>query len=323
MRALRWDALALIAVPAAACAQFRGSDAQPDAADADDSGDAAPQDVATAPEGEASADAADGAPTVASITSSMGVFEVGQSVLGRVFLSEAAPPAGTTVLLTAGDPSVLAVPSDVLVVGGQTTATFSVAGLRPGRSSMLGSAGGQTVSTDELVLGLYLAEVFYLDATAPPAGRQWVRLHNTTPNAIDLSQYSLGAGHGSYVETTVQLAGMIPPKACFVVGGPASGPDNGSPTFGQSVLIDPTIPAGGTVGAGVAVFAAPAKSLQSTTLPLDSVVYGTTNGGALRARDGTVAPSVIAGDVTAGDSLMLLGGTWQDHAPPAPGSCGQ
>jgi hypothetical protein len=172
------------------------------------------------------------------------------------------------------------------------------------------------------VLGLYVAEIFY-EGTLSTDGLQWVRLYNTTPNPIDLSLYSLGAGHASYVETTVQLSGTIAPSSCFVVGGPQSVFDNGYPTYNQFVHITPNIPLGGSNGAGVGVFGVPASRLDATTVPVDSVVWGATNGGHLLARDGSDAKSAMTSDVYPGDSLMRLGASWVDEYPPVPSSCGQ
>jgi hypothetical protein len=195
-------------------------------------------------------------------------------------------------------------------------------GLRPGHASLAAAAGGQGASLDELVQGLGIAEVFYYGPTSS-AGLQWVRLYNATASAIDLSSYSLGGGAGSYVETTVQLSGVIAAGGCFVVGGPTSSVDNGYPTFSQTAWFNPLIPAAGSGGAGVALFGARASSLTASTLPVDAVVYGAKNTGHLLAPDGSVAPAVLGGDVFPGDSLMLLAGSWTDQYPPAPDTCGQ
>jgi len=286
-------------------------------------GDAASGDATAggdASDGGAGSDAAAVPADVARVTSTMTAFAAGQSVGGAVLLAQPAPAPGVSVTLTASDPTVLAAPSLVFVAAGQSSAPFQMMGLRPGHASLQASAGGKTAGVDELVQGLNLAEVFYLGPTTS-AGLQWVRLYNGTSNPIDLADYSLGAGTGSYLETKLQLAGVIAPGGCFVVGGPTSSVVNGSPTFSLAAAFSPIVPAAGSGGAGVALFGAPAAGVDASTLPVDSVVYGVTNAGNLLAPDGTVAPAVIGGDVLPGDSLMSFFGSWSDQYPPSPDSC--
>jgi hypothetical protein len=263
-----------------------------------------------------------GQPPVVSITSSMSIFNAGQQVNATVVLGSPAPPTGVSVLLTASDPTVLAVPSAVFVAAGQASGSFVLTGLRPGSASVQGTTGGPGASLSEVVLGLYIAEVFYWGYSGTD-GEQWVRIYNGTANAIDLSQYSIGAGRSSYAETAVQLSGTIAAGGCFVVGGPTSNGDNAYPTYSQVAHFVPNIPNGGTSGAGVGIFSVPATGLTASTHPLDSVVYGDSNSGNLVARDGSIAAPVMSPDVYPGDSLLLLEGTWVDEYYPAPNSCGQ
>jgi hypothetical protein len=312
-------------IAAGAACDAPGDDAGASESGTDDGGAAAdsPADEAQAADAsEAGGEATTAAADVAQVTSAMGAFQAGQSVAGNVVLAEPAPSAGVSVALTASDASVLAVPSVVFVPGGQTGASFQMMGLRPGRASVEASAGGKGASVAELVIGLGIAEVFYLGPVTSD-GLQWVRLYNATSTPIDLSSYSLGSGTNSYVETTTQLSGTIAPGGCFVVGGPTSSFDNGDPVFSQTAWFSPAIPAAGNGGAGVALFAAPASGVTKASLPVDAVVYGSANTGGLRAPDGTVAPAVLGGDVYPGDSLMLLGSGWVDQYPPAPNTCGQ
>jgi hypothetical protein len=301
-------------------------DGPPDGGDLPDGASDAPADATADATLDAGAqDASDGEAgpppvDVAAITSAMSAFNAGQSVSGKVTLAQPAPPPGVSVALVATDPTTVAAPSAVFVAAGKTTASFEIAGMRPGHASLQASAGGKSASLDELVLGLGIAEVFY-DASVAPDGLQWIRLYNATSSPIDLSAYSLGAGKTSYTETKVQLAGVIAPGACFVVGGPTSSADNGSPVFAQVDQFVPDIPIGGSDGAGVGVFGVPASALDKAALPIDAVVFGVANTGQLLARDGTVAtPAAV--DVLPGDSLMLLGGAWVDEFPPAPTTCG-
>jgi hypothetical protein len=272
---------------------------------------------------DAGSDSSDGdgsvaAPAITQLVPSGTELTPGQQVTVTVVLAGPAPQAGATVTLTTPDPTVLAVPSAVFVPGGQSSAKFVAVGLRPGHDGITGASGGQQVSIDELVLGLYLAEVYYADSD----GQQWVRLFNATSEPLDLSQYSLGAGNASYAETTAQLQGTISPNSCFVVGGPNSNFYNSDPTYSQVYHFNPDIPTGGFGAAGIAIFGVPASSVTAKTVPIDSVVYGQFNASNLMARDGTIAP-VSWPDVFEGDSLMRQGGSWTEQYPPVPNSCGQ
>jgi hypothetical protein len=299
------------------------TDAAGDRGDSGEAGDAGSGDAAQGNDAsDGGSEAASLTADVAQVTSAKAAFEAGQTVGGNVVLAQPAPSSGVSVTLTATDPTVLAVPSVVFVAGGQTSAAFQIAGLRPGRASVQATAGGKGASLGELVQGLGIAEVFYLGPSSSN-NLQWVRLYNATSSPIDLSAYSLGAGASSYTETTLQLSGTIAAGGCFVVGGPTSNADNAYPTYSQAAAFQPTIPAAGLGGAGVALFGVPAASLGASTLPVDAVVYGFDNAGNLRAPDGTVAPAVLGSDVFPGDSLMLLGGSWIDQYPPAPNTCGQ
>jgi hypothetical protein len=258
------------------------------------------------------------APGVMQLVPSGTELSPGQQVTVNVVLSGPAPQAGVTVTLSTPDPTILAVPSAVFVPGGQSTAMFIASGLRPGHDAIVGASGGQQASIDELVLGLYLAEVYYNDSD----GQQWVRLFNATSAPLDLSLYSLGAGNASYAETTVQLQGTLAPSGCFVVGGPNSNFDNSDPVYSQTYHISPNIPMGGFGAAGVGVFSVPASGITAKTVPIDSVVYGQFNASNLMARDGSISP-VSWPDTYAGDSLLRLGANWTEQYPPVPNSCGQ
>jgi hypothetical protein len=270
-------------------------------------------------------DASDGgnvSPDIAHLTSAMTSFEAGQSIAGSVVLAEPAPAAGVAVTLVATDPTVIAVPTVVFVPSGQTMGSFEMMGMRPGRAAVEASAGGKGASLDELVVGLQIAEVFYSGLLLGTDGAQWVRLYNATTIPINLSSYSLGGGVNSYVETTVQLSGVVAPHACFVVGGPTSSFDNGYPTFTQVAHFRPNLAAANSGGAGVALFGVSAANATATTVPVDAVVWGSTNSGKLLGPNGTVAPAVLGGDVLPGDSLMLQSGSWIDQYPPEPATCG-
>jgi hypothetical protein len=314
-------------IAAGAACDTTGDGGPTDDAGADTGTDAALDGTPPIDAGDDGGDAGDAgdtgvvAPDIAQLSSALTWLQAGQSIAGTVVLAQPAPAPGVSVILTATDSTVIAVPTVVFVPSGQTTASFDMMGMRPGHATVQATAGGLGASLDELVVGLQVAEVFYLGPDDSD-GLQWVRLYNGTTVPIDLSSYSLGAGVESYVETTVQLSGVIAPHACFVVGGPTSSVDNGDPTFTQVSPFTPNFPAANGGGAGVALFAVPAAVVSATTLPVDAVVWGSANSGKLLAPDGTVAKPVLGGDVLPDDSLMLESGSWSDQHPPEPNACG-
>jgi hypothetical protein len=306
-------------ISAGAACDTTGDGGTTDDGGVDTGADAAPTDAAD--DGGDAGDTGAVPPDIAQLSSALTWLQAGQSIAGSVMLARPAPAPGVSVILTATDSTVIAVPTVVFVPSGQTTASFDMMGMRPGHATIQATAGGLGASLDELVVGLQVAEVFYLGLHGSD-GLQWVRLYNGTTVPIDLSSYSLGAGVNSSVETTVQLSGVIAPHACFVVGGPTSSLDNGNPTFTQVAHFTPNFPAADGAGAGVALFAVPAAVVSGTTLPVDAVVWGNTNSGKLLAPDGTVANPVLGGDVLPDDSLMLESGRWLDQYPPEPDACG-
>ena len=253
------------------------------------------------------------------MTSSVSEIDAGQLANATVVLTAPAPPSGVSVTLSTTDATVVAVPATVLVVGGQTTGTFSVTGLRPGHASIRATGGNGAASLDELVVGLSIAEIFYND-TQYSDGEQWVRITNSTSMSFDLSQYSLGAGAASYTQTTVQLSGTIGPGDCFVVGGPTSNRYNGYPTYSQVEQFLPNLPMGGQSGAGVALFGVPASQVGASTVPIDAVVYGDSNAAGLLGPQGTVLQPAIS-DAAPDTSLLLQNGAWTDNQTPSPGAC--
>jgi hypothetical protein len=300
----------------AACDEDAGGpDAAATQADSGAANDAAMESSSPAP--DAASDAA--LPTVEQMTSAVSEIDAGKQANATVTLSAPAPASGLSVMLTATDTTVLAVPTAVFVAGGQTTGTFAVSGLRPGHASIQATAGASTASLAEVVVGLSIAEIFYND-TQYSDGEQWVRLYNSTSMTLDLSQYSLGAGSTSYTQTTAQLSGTIAPGACFVIGGPTSNVYNGGPSYSQILHLSPDLPMGGTTGAGVALFSVPAESITASTVPVDAIVYGDANTAGLMGPMGTpIRPSTE--DAAPGTSLLLQNSVWVDNLAPSPSAC--
>lgn len=167
---------------------------------------------------------------------------------------------------------------------------------------------------------ILLSEVLY-DPTGSDGGLEWIELHNTTGAAVDLSGMSLGAGGADYTNTLVQLSGTIAAGDTFVVGGPTASSANGNPTFDLALDFDPDLQNSGADADGVALFNLRAAFITPTTVPVDAVVYGTSNSSGLIDETGS-ANSPEVGDAPGGDSVerTTLGGAWQIQATPTPNS---
>ncbi|HIC87978.1 MAG TPA: hypothetical protein EYP04_01025 [Anaerolineae bacterium] len=178
---------------------------------------------------------------------------------------------------------------------------------------------GWTFARAQAPGGLILSEVFY-DAAGGDDGWEWVELYNAGSAPIDLSGYSLGNGGSDYTYSTVQLTGTVLPGKTWVVGGPESGPGNGSPVFDQTVDFHPDFQNGGSKSDGVALFNVPASAITASTCPIDAVIYDSPNDSGLI--DESCAPGVPdVGDAPAGSSIerVSLAGAWQIQSDPSPG----
>ncbi len=157
-----------------------------------------------------------------------------------------------------------------------------------------------------------LAEVFY-DAVGDDATAEWVKFENPGSVEIDLSQYSLGWGGTNYSYGRLQLSGTIPAGGCLVVGAQSDG------VAGVAADFVPDLQNSGSVADGVALFSGPAADISASSIPIDSVVYGSTNSNSLP--DATGAPSAVdVGSAPAGSSIRRSGDTWSAGLP-QPGLC--
>jgi endonuclease I len=163
-----------------------------------------------------------------------------------------------------------------------------------------------------------LSEVFY-DPSGTDTGLEWVELYNAGSTTVDLSGYSLGYGGTSYTYGLLQLAGSIAPGATFVVGGPTSSSANGNPSFNLAVDFNPDIQNSGSTADGVALFDSPTNQVNSTTVPVDAVIYGGANNNGLLDETG-VANAPEVGDAPSNSSLERtdLVGSWQVQPAPTP-----
>ena len=165
-----------------------------------------------------------------------------------------------------------------------------------------------------------LSEVMY-DPTGSDDGLEWIELTNATDTALDISSLTLGAGGGDYLNTLVQLTGVIPAGGTFVIGGPESTPDNGTPIFDLVVDFGPDLQNSGATADGVALFNLPISRITALSVPIDAVVYGETNLDGLIDETGMVSPPEV-GDAPSGASIerLDLAGEWIIQPTPTPNS---
>jgi hypothetical protein len=239
---------------------------------------------------------------------------------GLVFEVELAAVETTEMVITldASDATVLQVPMSVVVPAGKTRASFTVSALRPGFAEVNASVADATVSSEVRVTGLVISEVFFESAAGGQVG-QWIELANQTNKPINLSQYSIGAGKTDYMRTRVELPMYIQPGSCVVVGGPLSDESNHYPYFDLATTLTPSLGLGGAQANGVALFASPMASLNPTSRPIDTVVYGGSNT-TLNGPDGQLAP-VWPAAMPGGSLVRVAGNVWAKTSTPNPGNC--
>ncbi len=169
---------------------------------------------------------------------------------------------------------------------------------------------------------ILLSEVLY-DPTGADGGKEWIELYNASGETVDLSTLSLGAGGDDYATSQVQLEGTLDPGETFVVGGATSSSDNGNPSYDQVFDFSPDLQNSGTTADGVALFNLRAAFVGPATVPVDAVIYGTSNDNGLIDETGS-APSPHVGDAAGGSSVerTTLGGSWSVQASPNPGATG-
>ena len=165
---------------------------------------------------------------------------------------------------------------------------------------------------------LVLSEVFY-DASGSDNNYEWIELFNSGSEAIDLSNYSLGSGGSNYTYSTVQLSGTIAPCETFVVGGTRSTSTNANPSYDQKYNFSPDIQNSGSTADGIALFDVPSSQITGSTIPVDAVIYGGSNGSGLIDETGNASVPEV-GDASAGKSIerIDLNGSWQIQNNPTP-----
>ena len=253
-----------------------------------------------------------------------GSVAVGDSVTYTVRLDIPATVGHQDVNLTLSPGNYASGPAQVQVGLGELAAEFVVEGVAAGSEQITATLGASQLDTSLLVtdqpdIGLVLSEVFY-DAPGADDGLEWIELYNGGLTSIDLANWSLGAGGTNYLTSTLQLVGNMAPGDCFVIGGPTSNADNGSPSFDQSVTFTPNLQNSGNDGDGVALFNLTESLIDTTSIPIDSVIYGPNNNNGLLDSQGNVA-AVSVGDAPSGSSLERGNTAWSIQSTPSPGDC--
>lgn len=167
---------------------------------------------------------------------------------------------------------------------------------------------------------LVITEVFY-DAPSSDAELEWVEIANLGSSSVDLSTWSLGYGGTDYTTGTYQLSGVLAAGEAFVVGGPLSTADNGNPVYDISADFSPNLQNSGSSADAIALFNLAATAITSTSIPIDAVIYGTTNTSGFLDESGSIGTPDV-GDTPDGTSLKRLdaGGTWVANQTASPGT---
>jgi len=261
---------------------------------------------------------------VTAIATTATTIRAGEHARIMLVLAHPAPAGGQTIDLDVDDATVLGVPSAYQVDAGLSMIDIDVIGKRPAHPVRITASAGSTSRSVAIgVTGLELSEIHF-DPISTDDGYEWVELSNTSDVAIDLSAYSLGSGRTGYTYSMAQLAGTIPARGCFVVGGPTTAAANGNPVYGQTFNFSPDLVNGsGTNGqaAGFALFDVPITQLAPSTVPLDAVLCGQNNlAGLADASGGAATPHCP--DVAAGHSVSrTTSTTWVDQPAPTPNIC--
>lgn len=231
-----------------------------------------------------------------------------------------------SVTVDDGSSTLFDAPTSFTVAAGGNTGTFVVSGLAAGSGTITvtTSAGHLDipVTVSASATGtLMLSEVLFNPASSTDTNLEWVELYNATSADIDLSGYSLGYAGTSYAYGKFQLAGTLPAHGCIVVGGPTSSADNYSPTFSTDNARDfnPDLANAGDHAAALGIFHMASTAITATSVPIDAVIYGTTNDRNLADENGSTAVDVGAG--APGNSISRTGSGWQILTTPTPGQC--
>lgn len=166
-----------------------------------------------------------------------------------------------------------------------------------------------------------LAEVLYR-VNGNDDRYEWVRLYNPCDDLVDLGAFSLGWGGDYYTYGVTDLSGTIDPGGCLLVGGSTSSGSNGDPVYDLVIDFEPDLQNSGPIADAVGLFEGLADDIDSSSIPVDAVIYGTANSSGLLGSSGTaVAPQV--GESADNQSLRrtTLGESWEVATIPTPNEC--
>ena len=178
-------------------------------------------------------------------------------------------------------------------------------------------ACGATPALATPITNLVISEVMY-EPAGPDNGSEWIEIYNGNATAVDLSDYSLSWGRNGLTDNVALASVILAPGATFVIGGPISDGDNGSPVYDQIYNFAPDLYDGGHGWQedAVALFYDPTATL------MHIAVYG--GNGFVTAFVDEQGGTPIAVDVSGvgqGGSLEFMGSdTWQAQGAPSPGT---
>lgn len=164
-------------------------------------------------------------------------------------------------------------------------------------------------SADGRTCGIRIAEVVY-DVDGSDTGREWIKLYNSCDDERSLEGMSLGWGGSTYGTGGIDLNGSVAGKSCLIVGGP-----DASVTVDLELAWTPDIQNSGSEADGIALFAA--EQSEADDLPVDAVVYGSSNVNGLIDHTGEAAQPHV-GDAAAGEAIVRIDeDTWAIDQPDA------
>ena len=173
-----------------------------------------------------------------------------------------------------------------------------------------------------MALGFVISEVMF-EAIGGNNGEQWIELYNGSGSTIDLSLYSLGWGRNDYTQGTVQLTGSLASGDTWLVGGPTLGSDNANLVpYDMVYNFSPNLrPGNGPSADGVALFMLPAGSIDSSSVPYDSVIYGELGANVkLLDETGSIGTIDVTSDAWVGAESIEIAwdGSWWLQPTPTP-----
>jgi imidazolonepropionase-like amidohydrolase len=268
-------------------------------------------------------------PAVTSLLPASGDLSFGDTLEMTATLDLPAGPGGYEVVLSAEPTGLVTLPASVFVPAGTNQISFDVGALAAAGTVSISAAGlagtgGMATSVLNIVepvpIELALVEIFY-DAESGDDTFEWIKLYNGSGETLDLSGYSVGWGGNDYTSGIVSLTGSLAPGACFVVGGPVSDGTNGNPVYDQVYDLEPDLQNSGSTADGVAVFNMASGNVDESTVPVDAVIYGSSNTNNLI--DTTGSPGLPhVGDAPKGQSILRLSvDSWTINPTPNATAC--